>query len=173
MKKISYLIALIIVFISCDYTKNTSEKVNVLIEEKAIGAVLDRWHKSAADANFEAYFEAMTDKSMFIGTDASENWTLKAFKNFSKPYFDKGEAWSFTPVERTIYVYKDGELAWFDELLGTWMGICRGSGVLKKVDNTWKIEHYVLSLTIPNENIQEVKNVNKERDSLFLSKLRN
>jgi len=53
------------------------------------------------------------------------------------------------------------------------MGICRGSGVLKKVDNTWKIEHYVLSLTIPNENIQEVKNVNKERDSLFLSKLRN
>ena len=172
MKNISYLIALVIVFISCDYTKKTSEKVNVLIEEEAIGIMLDQWHKSAAEANFEAYFEAMTDKSVFIGTDASENWPLTAFKNFSKPYFDKGKAWSFVPVERTVYVYKNGEIAWFDELLDTWMGICRGSGVLQKVDNTWKIQHYVLSLTIPNENIQEVKNVNKERDSLFLSELK-
>tara|TARA_R110001583_G_scaffold83631_3_gene220703 strand:+ start:9249 stop:9809 length:561 start_codon:yes stop_codon:yes gene_type:complete len=172
MKRTSYLIALIILFISCEPTKNTDEKVNVLLEKEAIGTMLDGWHKSAAAANFEIYFEAMTDKSVFIGTDASENWTIKEFKNFSKPYFDKGKAWSFTPIERNIYVYNDGKIAWFDELLDTWMGVCRGSGVLKKVDTMWKIEHYVLSLTIPNENIQEVKNVNREKDSLFLSKIR-
>jgi len=172
MRKISYLIVLIIAFTSCEYTQNSSGKFNVLREKEIVSNVLDAWHKSAAEANFEMYFEAMTNKSIFIGTDASENWTLTEFKNFSKPYFDKGKAWSFTPVERAIYIYKDGEIAWFDELLDTWMGICRGSGVLKKVNNAWKIEHYVLSLTIPNENITDVININKVKDSLFLIKLR-
>ena len=48
------------------------------------------------------------------------------------------------------------------------MGVCRGSGVLKKKDGVWKIEHYVLSLTVPNDNIQDVIQINKEKDSLFL-----
>ena len=100
------------------------------------------------------------------------NRTNVEFKDFSKPYFDKGKAWSFTAIERNVYVYKDGEMAWFDELLDTHMGICRGSGVLKKIENNWKVEHYVLSLTIPNDNVQEVIKINKEKDSLFLSKLK-
>ena len=36
------------------------------------------------------------------------------------------------------------------------MKICRGSGVLEKVGKEWKIKHYVLSMTIPNENVDEV-----------------
>jgi hypothetical protein len=36
------------------------------------------------------------------------------------------------------------------------MKICRGSGVLVKVGNDWKIKHYVLSMTVPNENVTEV-----------------
>ena len=51
------------------------------------------------------------------------------------------------------------------------MGVCRGSGVLIKNEDTWKIEHYVLSLTVPNNNIQEVIKINKVKDSLFLQKL--
>jgi hypothetical protein len=31
------------------------------------------------------------------------------------------------------------------------MKICRGSGVLVKIDGKWKIKHYVLSMTIPNK----------------------
>ena len=50
----------------------------------------------------------MTDKSVFIGTDAGENWDIKAFKSFSKPYFDKGQAWSFKAIDRNIYIYNDG-----------------------------------------------------------------
>ena len=57
-------------------------------------------------------------------------------------------------------------------VLDTWMGVCRGSGVVKKVNGDWKIEHYVLSLTVPNENINAVVKVNKARDSVFLSKLK-
>ena len=36
------------------------------------------------------------------------------------------------------------------------MKICRGSGVLVKVGKQWKIKHYVLSMTIPNETIEDV-----------------
>lgn len=30
------------------------------------------------------------------------------------------------------------------------MKICRGSGVVVKQNNEWKIQHYVLSITVPN-----------------------
>jgi len=172
MKKIIPLLIFITLFSSCENKKEAAKKVDTVVEKGAINTVLDAWHKSAAEANFETYFEAMTNESVFIGTDASENWKNNEFKEFSKPYFDKGKAWNFTSVKRTIYIYKDGKVAWFDELLDTWMGICRGSGVLIKNENNWKIEHYVLSLTIPNDNIDEVIKINKEKDSLFLSKLK-
>ena len=42
--------------------------------------VLDAWHKAAADANFDAYFNLMTDDAVFIGTDATENWNLTELK---------------------------------------------------------------------------------------------
>jgi len=121
-----------------------------------IDALLNQWHKDAAVANAEAYFGAMADDGIFIGTDATENWNKKQFQAFAKPYFDKGKAWDFKPFERHIYLSADGKTAWFDELLDTWMKICRGSGVLQKEGNVWKIKHYVLSTTVPNDNINEV-----------------
>ncbi|MFN8273686.1 MAG: nuclear transport factor 2 family protein [Flavobacteriaceae bacterium] len=121
-----------------------------------IDALLNQWHKDAAVADAEAYFGAMADDGIFIGTDATENWNKKQFQAFAKPYFDKGKAWDFKPFERHIYLSADGKTAWFDELLDTWMKICRGSGVLQKEGNAWKIKHYVLSTTVPNDNINEV-----------------
>ena len=91
---------------------------------------------AAAEANFDAYFGKMDTISVFIGTDASENWTKKEFSDFSKPYFDKGKAWDFKTLERNIYVNTSGDFVWFDELLNTWMGTCRGSGVLEKKGET-------------------------------------
>ncbi|MBS7787621.1 nuclear transport factor 2 family protein [Flavobacterium sp. CYK-55] len=124
-----------------------------------IDALLNQWHKDAAVANGEAYFGAMADEGIFIGTDATENWNKKQFQAFAKPYFDKGKAWDFKPFQRHIYLSADEKTAWFDELLDTWMKICRGSGVLQKVGNNWKIMHYVLSTTIPNDNIDAVVKV--------------
>jgi len=167
MKNVIYLVISAIIFISCEAKVEVKEKVDVKIDKEAINKMLDAWHKSAAEANFETYFNAMSGKSIFIGTDASENWNINEFKDFSKPYFDKGKAWSFTAIERNIYF--NDNVAWFDELLDTHMGVCRGSGVLTKNENSWVIEHYVLSLTIPNDNIDAVKLINKEKDSLFLN----
>ena len=121
-----------------------------------INTLLDGWHKAAANANFENYFDALTDDAIFIGTDATENWTKSAFQPFAKPYFDNGKAWSFTTIERHIYFSKNKQSAWFDELLSTQMKICRGSGVVIKTINGWKIAHYVLSMTVPNEISSEV-----------------
>ncbi|GMN10354.1 nuclear transport factor 2 family protein [Croceitalea sp. MTPC9] len=142
------------------------------IEKEAISSVLDAWHKAAADADFETYFDNMTKDGVFLGTDATENWQNQEFKDFSKPYFDKGKAWSFTAVERNIYINKAKDFAWFDELLDTQMKLCRGSGVLQKVDDTWKIAHYVLSIAVPNENVAELISIKKEFDSILTKKLK-
>ena len=168
MKKISVLFFVFIVCISCVDNEKSNKKTDNKLNVVAINKVLNGWHFDAAETNFEDYFSAMSAESVFVGTDAAEVWSVQEFKNFSKPYFDKGSAWSFKVIDRSVYVNSDGNIAWFDELLDTWMGVCRGSGVLKKVDSTWKIEHYVLSLTVPNENIQEVIKINKSKDSLFL-----
>jgi len=125
-------------------------------EKEQINKALDAWHKAAAEANFNAYFGLMTEDAIFIGTDPTENWNKKAFQAYAKPYFDKGKAWDFKAIERHIYFDTSGKLAWFDELLNTQMKICRGSGVLEKSGKEWKIKHYVLSMTIPNDNTNEV-----------------
>lgn len=125
-------------------------------EKEQINRTLDAWHKAAAEANFNAYFGLMTEDAIFIGTDPTENWNKKAFQAYSKPYFDKGKAWDFKAIERHVYFDNSGKLVWFDELLNTQMKICRGSGVLVKIGKEWKIKHYVLSMTIPNDNTNEV-----------------
>lgn len=121
-----------------------------------IDLVLNNWHKAAAQGNAKNYFGAMTDDAIYIGTDATENWTKKEFQAFAKPYFGKGKAWDFKPLKRHIYLSADRKMAWFDELLDTWMKICRGSGVMVKVGEEWKIQHYVLSMTVPNDNTEIV-----------------
>ncbi len=141
-------------------------------EHTEIDNVLNDWHKAAADANFDVYFGHMTDDAIFIGTDPTENWSYNDFKAFSKPYFDRGKAWSFSTLERNIFTKSDTNLAWFDELLDTQMGICRGSGVLLKTPNGWKIKHYVLSIAIPNENVKEITALKEKFDTDLMAKLR-
>jgi hypothetical protein len=75
---------------------------------------------------------------------------------WSKPYFDRGRAWNFTSMQRHIYFDTTGQLAWFDELLNTQMKICRGSGVVVKQGNDWKVKQYVLSMTIPNALVDTI-----------------
>lgn len=168
-KKILFL--LIFPFItSCSSTKKSISIDNKNTIKAEVNLILNNWHLAAAEANFDAYFGKMDTISVFIGTDASENWTKKEFSDFSKPYFDKGKAWNFKTLERNIYVNTSGDFVWFDELLNTWMGTCRGSGVLEKKGKTWKIKHYVLSVSIPNDDVQKVIAAKKKSDSIFLKK---
>lgn len=141
-------------------------------EKAAVAATLTLWHKAAAEARFQPYFALMSDDAVFIGTDPTENWQFDAFKTFAKAHFDKGKAWNFTAVERHIYLSEDHNFAWFDELLNTQMKLCRGSGVLKKVNGQWRIAHYVLSMTIPNENTDEVVALKTKFDAELIARLK-
>jgi hypothetical protein len=141
--------------------------------KKDINYLVNKWHKDVASVNYDSYFDLMDTESIFIGTDNSENWTKEAFQKFAKPFFDRKKTWEFTSIERHIYFSKNHNIAWFDELLNTWMGICRGSGVLEFNDNKWKLKHYVLSVTVPNEEMKKVIPIKKEKDSLLIKRLNN
>jgi hypothetical protein len=165
MKKAILLFSILLLG-SKSFSQNTEN------DKQMINTILDSWHKAAANAEFDNYFFYMTSNGVFIGTDATENWQLDAFKAFSKPYFDKGNAWSFTSLERNIYFDKSHNTAWFDELLDTQMKICRGSGVLIKEGKNWKIAHYVLSMTIPNDTIDEVVKIKEKIENGLLEKIK-
>lgn len=129
----------------------------------SLDATLDKWHQDAAKADFNAYFDAIADDGVFLGTDPAEHWRKSEFAAFSKPYFDKGKAWDFTPYNRTITYQPDSSLAWFDELLKTWMGVCRGSGVaVRDAQGQWKIKQYNLTVTIHNDLIKDFLEVAKK-----------
>lgn len=142
------------------------------IEKDRVEVVLDAWHAAASDADFDTYFGLMTDDGVFLGTDATENWQNDEFRAYAKPHFDKGRAWIFTAVERNVYLNEEENFAWFDELLDTQMKLCRGSGVLQKINGNWKIAHYVLSIAVPNEYVRGLIEMKKVSDSLLTNKLR-
>lgn len=138
-----------------DTRRKTNCQTTFSNAEKEVNTLMDNWHKAAATANEELFFGSMTVDGIYIGTDAEERWERDEMANWSKEYFDKDSAWDFTALKRTVYLDADEELAWFEESLDTWMGECRASGVVVKTVAGWKIKHYHLSVTIPNDNINQ------------------
>jgi len=125
----------------------------------AVNALIDNWHKAAAKADEKVYFGSMTDDAIFLGTDETEHWTKTEMEKLMQEVFQRESAWDFTVDRRQVYFSGDEEQAWFDEDLSTWMGDCRGSGVVKKTADGWKIQHYNLALTIPNDKIEGVMKI--------------
>lgn len=147
LKQILLFITLALLLGACQNKTNTNSiKINTL---------LDNWHLAATNADLDAYFSVFDDEAIYIGTDATERWTKPEFFSFCEPHFRKGKAWDFKAYDRKIYFSEDGKTAWFNELLNTWMGVCRASGVLTFKNNRWKISHYQLSVTVKNEKMDQ------------------
>lgn len=172
MKKTKLFFALAILLISFSNILAQSKVSKFEKEKTAISKILDDFNVAAANAQFDKYFNFFADESTFIGTDATEIWNKNEFKEWAKPFFDKKTTWNFTSLKRNIYFSQDGKYAWFDELLDTQMKICRGSGVLEKVGNQWKIKQYVLSATIPNDVIDEVTKIKTPIEDAIISNLK-
>lgn len=172
MKKINsiFLLSFLIFSISL-YAQNKGFYEGV--QKKNVGLVLDQLNDYAAKADFKNYFDLFAEQSIYIGTDATEVWDKKQFMDYAKPHFDKGQGWSFKSLKRNIFFSKDGNYAWFDELLDTQMKICRGSGVLEKISGKWKIKQYVLSVTVPNEVIEPVIKAKSPIEDQLLENLKN
>lgn len=151
LKKI--FLTLIIVTLSTSCKTINKEK---LTAKENINTIISEWHNNAKNANFNDFFNRISNDGYYLGTDQEEIWTKQEFKAFSKPYFDKKETWNFKAIKRNIFYSKDKKVVWFNELLDTWMGICRGSGILELENNEWKIKQYILSVTIPNSEMKKV-----------------
>ena len=118
-----------------------------------VNQFLDQWHEAAAKADAQVFFGSIHENGVYIGTDASERWDKPSFWEFSKPHFERGKAWNFKPYDRQLHFGQNGQVAWFSELLDTWMGVCRGSGILTRKAGQWQIMQYHLSVTVPNNQI--------------------
>jgi ketosteroid isomerase-like protein len=126
-------------------------------DRAAISALLDDFHGAAAEADFVRYFGHFHRDGVFLGTDASERWSVADFKAYAKPHFDAGTGWSYTPTQRNIDLTADARFAWFDELLdNAKYGQARGTGALVRTDAGWRIVQYHLTFPIPNELAPEL-----------------
>jgi hypothetical protein len=127
-------------------------------DEAAVSRALDDLNDAAARADEERYFSHFAPGGVFLGTDATERWDVIAFRAYAHPYFARGKAWNFKVTRRAVTVR--GDLAWFDEDLATPnLGPARGSGVLVRTQEGWKVAQYVLSITVPNDKMKAVKNL--------------
>lgn len=120
----------------------------------SLNRMVDAWHRAAATADEDAFFGAMTPDGIYIGTDAGERWLRDELRSWAASAFERESAWDFKPSDRFVYFSADGATAWWEEKLDTWMGVCRGSGVARLTPAGWRIAHYHLGVTVPNEKIK-------------------
>lgn len=126
----------------------------VEIDERGkVAGMIDAWHDAAARGDFQDYFSRMTGDAVFLGTDATERWEREAFEAFARPYFDGREAWTYHPRDRHLMFTDDGRTGWFDEMLDhAKYGELRGTGVVRRDGRgDWRIAHYSLTFTVPND----------------------
>lgn len=118
-------------------------------------SVLDDFHLAASQADEERYFGHLADDAVFIGSDATERWDKKTFREYAHPHFAAGRGWTYKPRDRRVAIH--GDFAIFDELLDSAKyGVCRGTGVLRKENGRWRIVQYVHTIPVPNEVAMDV-----------------
>jgi ketosteroid isomerase-like protein len=123
----------------------------------AVAAVLDEFHSAAAAADAGRYLATLTDDMVFLGTAPGERWIGAEWRDFVSSYFSRGKGWAYTPSGRSVAVAPDGDTAWFDETVeNEHFGACRGSGVLRKEGDAWRVAQYNLTIPVPDELVPEL-----------------
>ncbi len=118
--------------------------------------VLDSLHEAAAAADGARYFSLFAPDAVFLGTDATERWTLEEFRAYAEPFFSRGKGWTYRPRDRHVSLSGDRRTAWFDERLDhERYGELRGTGVLRLLDGGWRVAQYNLAFPMPNEKVLE------------------
>jgi hypothetical protein len=127
-----------------------------------VAAVLDQLNAASSAADADAYFALYTPEARFVGTDATEHWTIDELRQYAAASFGSGRGWSYPATERTITIapIECRCVAWFEEkLVNQSYGVTRGSGVMRLTDEGWKIEQYVLSFAVPNDRADAVVDI--------------
>ncbi len=117
----------------------------------AIDVLLDGLHRAAAASDAEDYFARYTQDAVFLGTDASERWSITEFQAYATKPFSEGRGWRYEVVSRHLVPTGLPEIYGFDEVLSNEkLGLCRGSGLVVFDGARWRVAQYVLSMLIPN-----------------------
>lgn len=155
--KIAFGVAIGLALGSCAGLRAEPGRSSPAMTEHAPAATLDALHDAASKADGERYFALFTPDAVFLGTDATERWTLAEFKAYAQPIFARGRGWTYTPSDRHIMLSTDGATAWFDErVTNAKYGECRGTGVLQRgVDGQWRVAQYNLTKPVPNDLMDE------------------
>ncbi len=120
--------------------------------DQAVTSVLNKLHLYASEARGPEYFDLFSEDAIFFGTDINERWDKNAFQEYGMIRFETGKGWTYHMTERNIYFSDDDQTCWFDELVrNDKYGHLRGTGVMKLVDQDWKIVQYNLGLPMPND----------------------
>jgi ketosteroid isomerase-like protein len=123
-----------------------------MTDRTAVDAVLDAFHAAAAAADEEPYLATLADSMVFLGTAPGERWQASAWREFVHSYFSRGKGWTYVPSARSVELADDGLTAWFDEMVDNeHYGACRGTGVLRRQAEGWKIQQYNLTIPVPDE----------------------
>ena len=142
----------------------TFDELIELLEEEVLAddpEALARLAELEAEAAFlyvrpEGYAAWGHHLARFLGTDAGERWPIEEFKGYVHEHFPRG-GWTYHPHDRVVVLSRDGLIAWFDEeLTNAGYGELRGTGALRRQGGVWRITHYSMTFTIPNDVAPEV-----------------
>ncbi len=109
-------------------------------------------HVAKGEGDGSRYYGLFVPEAIVLGTARSERFSLAGLQAILGPYYAQGRRPTSIPIEQQVYLSPDGGWAWFEELIERkYLGLMRGTGVLRKVDNTWKFVHYNLIILVPRE----------------------
>jgi len=153
MTRLTGVAAAALLLMTCRHEARAQNRSEAVQE---VEAHLDNLHELASTGDFDAYFALYTDDAIFMGTDATERWTIADFKEYARPAFADGHGWTYYMTSRNVFLSEDGDTAWFDEMLENEnLGLTRGTGVLVRQGGAWRIVQYNLTIPVPNQLARE------------------
>lgn len=154
--RVSLLLGILLPLVSCGQPS--------VADTDLISAVLDEFHDAAANGDKTRYLNQMTDDAVFMGTDETERWPKHPdFTDYVDMRFVDGRGWTYHSVDRNVQISDGGDVAWFDEVVfSETNGRFRGTGILVRDADQWRIAHYAFSFLIDNEHWEAVIALTRE-----------
>jgi len=120
----------------------------------AADAFLD-FHRAAAEADLERHLAHVAEDGVLFGTAADERHTREELRELLEPHFASGRGLDTKPVVLNLTESKDGRFAWFDARLDK-PSLCelRGSGLLHRQKDSWRVVQYSRAFPVPNDLIE-------------------
>ena len=120
-----------------------------------VSASLDALNVAATTADAQTYLGRLDPELVWIGNDTTERWTYPEFAAFVRPYFERGEGWTYTSRARRVFLAPDpcACLAWVDDVLDSrTYGTAVSTAVMRRgEDGEWRVWRNALTYPIPND----------------------